>query len=240
LFSFNLFEFLDKVKLPDMNALEAEMSTDELLDYLAEQSESDSFNQALASDPDTKNDIDTYLDDVGATGTDDQKQRALTLKAAFAIYTSPAGEFVQNVSSVVTDPDFDFSAASDSLRDLMRSAMPPEALSSLDAFTDMVSRFSAANEAYEGLGAVLDGPPTTNGSDAVNWGQTAQNALLSYVVANVTDADQQSVPIGDLYDLATGEVDNISGLDDPFDAAYDHSHVDKIVDAAGLGGVITW
>jgi hypothetical protein len=240
LFSFNLFEFLDKVKLPDISELESELSTDELLDYLSEESESDSFNEALAEDPDTRNDIDAYLDDVGTNGTDDQRQKALALKGDLSIYTSPAGDFVNNVAGVVMDPNFDFQAAPlDSLTNFIRSAVPPEALVSQAAFNDMLDRFVAADGAYDRLGdELLVHPP----AEDVNWGSTAQNALVAYVIANAVKLPVdggQGVDRSELYKLAKNEPNTVT-FSDPFDVAYNHDHVDEIVDAAGLGGVITW
>ena len=68
LFEFNLFENLDNVEMPDIDALKNEMSTDEMLDYLSDEFDSQAFCDALADDPDTYGKIETFLEDVWFSG----------------------------------------------------------------------------------------------------------------------------------------------------------------------------
>ena len=232
LFQFNIFDKLDRIKLPDLSTLKTEMGTDEILDLLSEETESDSFLDALGEDPDKEDEIRTYLDEVASNGSssDEQKQRALAMKGDLTLAMSPAGVFLDNAAALVTDPDFDFSDLEAAAPKLLR-IVPAEVLEDFSAFEGMLEDFSDADEAYEALGGVLGG---STPSSEINWGRTAQNALVSYVVQSLRD---QGMSNQELFDAAHGGTVDFSGLTSPFDGVND-THVTEILDAAGMGGLL--
>jgi len=98
-------------------------------------------------------------------------------------------------------------------------------------YLGVLEDFSDADEAYEALGGVLGG---STPSSEINWGRTAQNALVSYVVQSLRD---QGMSNQELFDAAHGETVDFSGLTSPFDGVND-THVTEILDAAGMGGLL--
>lgn len=236
LFEFNLFENLDKVEMPDIDTLKNEMSTDEMLDYLSDEFNSQAFFDALTYNPDTYAKIETFLEDVwsGGESSPEQKQRSRALYADLFLYTTPAGEAAANAAAALMDPDFDFSGTSvpieEALSNFLAFVVPAEALSSEEAFGGMIDAFVAADSAYQALAAVLTDPP----DEGLNMGQIAQNAVISHVVFFAFS--ESSVP--ELYQLAQGDLSGESLFTNPFEPM--PSHVDGILQAAGLEDTFTW
>ena len=94
----------------------------------------------------------------------------------------------------------------------------------------MIDAFVAADTAYKDLAACLTDPP----AEGLNMGQIAQNAVISHVVAYTLL--ESNVP--ELYQLAQGDLSGESTFNDPFDPM--PSHIDGILQAAGLEDTFTW
>ncbi len=238
LFEFNLFENLDNVEMPDIDVLKNEMSTDEMLDYLSDEFDSQAFFDVLADDPDTYSKIETFLEDVWSDGeaSPEEKQRSRALCADLYLYTTPAGEAAANAADALMDPDFDFSGTSapieEALSYFLALVVPAEALSSEEAFGEMIDAFVAADSAYQDLATVLTDPP----DEGLNMGQIAQNAVISYVVSSAYL--ESSLSLSELYQLAQGDLSGGRIFNDPFDPI--PSHIDGILQAAGLEDTFTW
>ena len=236
LFEFNLFENLDNVEMPDIDTLKNEMSTDEMLDYLSDEFDSQAFFDALADDPDTYAKIETFFEEVWSGGefSPEQKQRSRALYADLFLYTTPAGEAAANAAATLMDPDFDFSGTDEEIKEalsiFLALVVPAEALSSEEAFREMIDAFVAANSAYQDLAACLNDPP----AEGLNMGQIAQNAVISYVVAYTLSESN----VSELYQLAQGDLSGGEIFTNPFEPM--PSHVDGILQAAGLEDTFTW
>jgi len=122
------------------------------------------------------------------TGSEDadHKKRAAVLYADLHLEASGAVEAVKNASALLSQDLDSLSFASaeevvDFLQELIPQIIPPEALSSGDAFAALLDGFQDAWSGYEAFGSELGADPAV--PQAVNLGDVTQKALFSFLVA---------------------------------------------------------
>lgn len=252
LFDFNLFKDLDPVPAP--NAADYEGS--EGLDQLDDDLDSPAVVDALADDPDTVAAIEDmleedYLND-GVSGEEDQQ--AAIVYADLNLETSGGDELVNNIVATVLggiDP------ATQTMVDLLKQIVPPEAAGNRDAFCAMLLAFLDAHYAYQLLGnSIVDvnGDGVISAGEGVpaaaNMGDVAQKAVVSYILDQIitqivtaypalTQADAALQLFLLLYEPTSPElvITDLPAPDDPFaadPAASGLMYLKNIFDAAGL------
>ena len=187
LFEFNLFSALDKASVPKVSDLE-KMDTGDALDLLEGEADSDAFFDALKDDPYGKAGLEGFLKDTWK-GADDptEKQRAALLYSDIELKTSGADDVVNNLVKVLDTSGSGSMDAFDSFGAFWNAVAP------LDA--DPGAVFDGLNNAYDGfniLGGLLtdtNGDGTLDGPEGANMGEAAQNAVVSFMVHEVMNAN---------------------------------------------------
>ena len=236
LFEFNLFDGLDKPRIPSAEDL-ADMGTADALDELDSLLDSDDFVEVLTEDPDAQADIIDYLDGVEETGTPAQQQQAHALEAEIIIATSPAGPLINGFIDALFDEAFnpDSGGEEGTTEALLGAIMP-------DNEADFILAFNALADA----GSVYSDLNTSIGEDGyeadINMGDVVMNAAIAALVAELADPDDgipdNGVSGADLYDwifgIKTDPPDNIVNAD--FSTTFDSGGpIGNIIDAA-FGG----
>lgn len=191
LLTVNVFDSELKLTASDVS----NMSTSEL----TEEARSPDFYDALEADPAV---LDAVLDNVNSVlGTDEdldppptvsgvEGQEAAILGAHVWIYTSPAGDLINNVVSNLDmlkaqspDPDIAY---------IIETLVPPSVYAGGEivrsGFITMIDALESAAVYYNALGASLAGAEYS--TDTANPGQIAQNAVVAALVSAL------DVPVG--------------------------------------------
>ena len=239
-FDFNLFRNVDKPGVPDPSRYEN--GSGGLANLQADLSSSAIVN-ALKGSPSTVGDIQTYLvinyGIVTPTGpgtvTAGDGQTAAVLYADLALKSTSGDILVNNVVSTL------MTAPSGNIASLLASIVPPDAAADQTKFDTMISALTAADWAYQALGASI--PPNPPGSN--NMGDVAQKAAVAYlmdtILATLYGAPNnltQPQAYAQLFALVNNQANSISNVSvaDPFanlstDASL--SWLKHIFDAAG-------
>ena len=189
LFEFNLFSALDKASVPKASDLK-KMDTDDALDLLEGEADSDAFFDALKNDPTGKTDLQGYLSvtmNGGNGATDEDIPRAALLYSDIELKTTGADELVNNLVKVLDTSGSGGMGDYSSFGDFWNAVAPQDA--------DPATVFDGLNNAYTGfniLGYSLsdtDGDGTLDGPEGANMGEAAQNAVVSFMVHEVMDAN---------------------------------------------------
>lgn len=248
LMRFNFLEGLAAVNLSDEQI--AKMDVGELSDY----AESDSFYEDLEEKPENKDAALDVVDaalDANAAGSAGYEEAAI-LGANIELYTTPAGELVTNISSLINgvingttdldDPNADISGIIQSILPASMVTLNADgSVAELDEalFVAMINGFEAANAYYTLLGNSL-GDDFASGITDAEIGDLAQAALITAVVAAI------EVPVGYttgdyLYNviMGTSGYDSASITYDADTTFADGSYVFNILGAAGLDDMIT-
>ncbi len=247
-------DFLDRLLSVNLFDSELTLSVAEVsemtVEELQEEARSPDFYDLLESDPAIEDEVLDEADDTIAdpASTTTEVQDAAILGAHVEIYTSPAGDLIDNLVDnldVLSDPPLDGFGDPD-IAAILELLVPPSVMVGgviqEAAFLDMIDSLLDAADYFEVLGMELAGGGYD--TDYANPGQIAQNALVAALVAAIdVPADYLLVnpgaTTGDyLFDLLSGEpVTEPSGFSfpsfDPADPEYDES-LHNIFLAAGL------
>jgi hypothetical protein len=241
LFELNLFSGLQSVQLPDLQALQ-EMGEDSALDYLEKELASPTFVAALGRDAQALADVRAYLDGLRANTSTDNGKRAAILYAELYLQTTGGARLVNNAAALLLG-GIDGAAFQDAgalegfLESHLAELVPPEALSSKEAFEAMLDGFSEAWNAYDAFGSSLngDGDPSEVPAE-VNLGDVAQKALFACVMSMAlnhlygsTEEARQS-----LWDMARGEDPTFPASGSFSDPFAEGTSLDNILDEAGI------
>ena len=195
LFEFNLFDGLDKPRIPSAEDL-ADMGTADALDELDSLLDSDDFVEVLTEDPDAQDEIIAYLNGVEETGTPAQQQQAHALEAEIIIATSPAGPLINGFIDALFDEAFnpDSGGEEGTTEALLGAIMPDneqDFIAAFNALADAGSVYSDLNDSIEAAGYQAD----------INMGDVVMNAAIAALVTELADPDGN----GDPSDGVTGE-----------------------------------
>jgi len=251
-------DFLDRLLSVNLFDSELTLSVAEVsemtVEELQEEARSPDFYDLLESDPAIEDEVLDEADDTIAdpASTTTEVQDAAILGAHVEIYTSPAGDLIDNLVDnlvVLSDPPVDGFGDPD-IAAILELLVPPSVMVGgviqEAAFLDMIDSLLDAADYFEVLGMELAGGGYD--TDYANPGQIAQNALVAALVAAIDmpltyddDGDPLTNPpsmSNYLFDLLTGEpvdapVDYSFPSLDPVDPEYDES-LHNIFLAAGL------
>ena len=235
LFEFNLFDGLDKPRIPSAEDL-ADMGTADALDELDSLLDSDDFVEVLTEDPDAEADIIAYLNGVEETGTPAQQQQAHALEAEIIIATSPAGPLINGFIDALFDEAFnpDSGGEEGTTEALLGAIMPDneqDFIAAFNALADAGSVYSDLNDSIEAAGYQAD----------INMGDVVMNAAIAALVAELAAPSDGGVGVTgeDLYAWISGgeealPPDNIANAD--FTTIFEpEGPIGNIIDAA-FGG----
>ncbi len=177
---------------------------------LVELSASPSFYDALSGSPSTKASALATIDAALPGAAPADKQELLALAANIELQTTPAGDLINNIGSLMSDLIEGTEPDEAEIEGLIRGILPASVLGSggvIDeaAFLSMIAGLEAANARYDDLGTAIGTGGYADGADVVA-GDIAQSALVAAMIASVEipAAYVASSNIGDyLFDLLT-------------------------------------
>lgn len=164
-------------------------------DELVEMSESESFYETLADDPELKDSVLATIEDAmdAEPASSASYQELAVLAANIELQTTPAGDLINNVGDLIgslISGDTSSGGEEQDFGDMITSLMPPEVVAedgtvNQEAFIDMINALDAANVYYEQLGLAIGDTGYAEGSD-ISAGDVAQAALVSALVSGIT------------------------------------------------------
>lgn len=160
-------------------------------DELVEMSESESFYETLADDPELKETVLTNIDEAMAATTDSATYEELAVLAAnIELQTTPAGDLINNVGDLFGSLLSGDSGGTEPDAETLISGMIPDEVISADgeideiAFVAMIDALVAANDYYVLLGDAIGTDGYAEDAD-ISAGDVAQAAIVSAVIAAI-------------------------------------------------------
>lgn len=217
-FTFNLYDGLDPVILPDYSSEFSENSTKDNLTNLAEDFSSETYIVVVATDETAYTEVNNYLEDVYTTSTDPvEKEEAAVLAADLNLQGFGGQDVINNVvlateeiQTIRTDSS---NFTEENAKDLIQSMIPPE-VDTVEEMSALLAGFQEAADAYEELGNSIT---ANGGSSSIELtGGTAINAALVAVVdVMITDFVANDADPGQVFfDLLNAEdPSTVTGLE---------------------------
>jgi len=217
-YTFNLFDGMDPVPLPDVPAAGTDLKPTTQLTDLQSSLKSDSFIETLKDEPDqaTLTAINSYLEDIftgGNAGADEiDIQNAAILYADLNLGVTGGDEVINNLLLVIGDIAGGGTTSTmdeNAVQTILGSIVPPD-IDTPEEFTAMINGMLAASAAYQALSNNI------NPDQTMNSGEITGGVVMNCVVTGMIDLFVNTilVPEADpgevLYQIFIGNTASIS------------------------------